>query len=192
MFCTNCGKQIADDSAYCEFCGTKMSKAGQREAKESLEEEKVETLKKKDSPGDNEKISNAELQQMADHLEFLGYSTKKLDVGEEREWVVAKHPTNNSLVFFELLPNFILFRASFSTGKKHSSEMDVAVNEANKSLNLAKFYYEVEDDGLVSVKFESIYIGDYSKGVFARFHDFFDREVGRLGQSEHFQAFMND
>ena len=24
MFCTNCGKQIPDDSAFCEFCGTKI------------------------------------------------------------------------------------------------------------------------------------------------------------------------
>jgi len=192
MFCTNCGKQIAEDSVFCEFCGAKLSKAEQKETREVVEEQKIEVLKKEDDSNDNNKITNGELHQMAAHLEFLGYSTKKLDAGEGREWVIAKHPTNNTLLFFELLPSFVLFRASFSTGKKHSSEMDVAVNEANKNLNLAKFYYEVEEDGLVSVKFESVYIGDYSKAAFARFHDFFDKEVRRLGQSEYFQSFLTD
>ena len=27
MFCTNCGKQIPNDSVFCEFCGTKIDNA---------------------------------------------------------------------------------------------------------------------------------------------------------------------
>lgn len=38
MFCIDCGKQIADDSKFCEFCGNQLSEA-EPEVKEKLKEE---------------------------------------------------------------------------------------------------------------------------------------------------------
>lgn len=38
MFCTNCGKQIADNSTFCPFCGTKIIESNQNETVSTQEE----------------------------------------------------------------------------------------------------------------------------------------------------------
>lgn len=38
MFCTNCGKQIADNSTFCPFCGTKIIESKQNETVSTQEE----------------------------------------------------------------------------------------------------------------------------------------------------------
>lgn len=192
MFCTNCGKQIASDSVFCEHCGTKVTKV--TEAKESAapEEKSAEpTPSKAPAKEKDEKIQNKELREMAEHLEFHGYSIEKVDMENGREWILAKHEDIHNQVFLELFPGFVLFRASFYTKKKHSPQMDIAVNEANKHLNFAKFYYAVDEDNYATVKFEATYVGDYSKGLFARFQDVFHKEVDMLYQLEEMKAFLN-
>lgn len=193
MFCTNCGKQIADDSVFCEHCGTKVTKVSEQKEDNKLAEkdtEEVQTATPKEDDGG--KIQNEELRKIAEHLEFHGYKVEKVDLENGREWLVARHEDIHNQVILELFPGFVLFRASFSTNKKHSAKMDAAVNEANKHLNFAKFYYEIKDNGLATVNFEATYVGDYSKGLFARFQDVFHKEVDMLYQLDELKAFLND
>lgn len=192
MFCTNCGKQIADDSVFCEHCGTKVMKVTQAKESGASEEKATASTPSKAPTEKNEgEIQNEELRKMAEHLEFHGYSVEKVDMENGKEWIIARHDDIHNQVFLELFPGFVLFRASFYTKKKHSAKMDTAVNEANKHLNFAKFYYEIDEDNCATVKFEATYVGDYSKGLFARFQDVFHKEVDMLYQLEEMKAFLN-
>lgn len=184
MFCTKCGKEIAADSVFCEFCGTKV------EVKSAPSQESQP--KKNDTPQKKqaEEITNKTLQQMASHLEFLGYEIERLEIGENKEWVAARHPQSNNYLFFELLPNFILFQVSLRTDKKSNSKMDEAINKMNKALAISRVYYEVDEDKKVLLRIESVYSSDYQKERFARFRDTFESEQKMLSNLEEFQAFV--
>lgn len=192
MFCTNCGKQIVDDSVFCEHCGTKTTVKEPVKVDTEITEKEEDVSGKPSDETQGKEIQNIELKKMADHLEFHGYSIEKVDLGNGREWILARHDNIHNQVFLELTPGFVLFRASFSTNKKHSPKMDVSVNEANMHLDFAKLYYEIGEDDLVTIKFEATYVGDYSKGPFARFQDIFHKEVDRLGQLEELKVFLDE
>ena len=44
MFCTNCGKEIPDDSVFCDFCGSRVQ----------TEEEREKTVLVREEPGSGE------------------------------------------------------------------------------------------------------------------------------------------
>lgn len=41
MFCTNCGKEIPDESQFCKYCGNKISKNEETEQIEKAEKTEI-------------------------------------------------------------------------------------------------------------------------------------------------------
>lgn len=121
------------------------------------------------------------LEQIANHLEFLGYKIEKIEPKKEgdKELVIATHAKNNNMVIFEMLPSFIMFRVNLTSERKPSTEMDTFLNDANKKFDVAKVFYDNEDDNAV-LRFEAIYIGEYSKEIFGQFYDMFEKDQKRI------------
>lgn len=134
------------------------------------------------------------LEQIVNHLEFLGYKIEKIDPTKEGEkiWGYARQSDRNTLAFLEMSPELILFKVSLVTKKQPSLEMDTFVNRFNMALNLSKFYYYVEDNNVV-VRFEAIYTGGYLKEAFGQFYNLFEREQARLLSFENAsKIFLNE
>jgi len=170
MFCEKCGKNIPDNSIFCEFCGNKI-----------MQEEIVTEKIVKSSEGNNKNlkvIQNENLKQITNHLEFLGYEVRKLDIEGEREFIFAKHAKNNNVIFWEMFPNFVMFKVSLTTEKKASSKIDAFINNANKNLEISKFYYDI-DDNILTLRFEATYVGVYVKETFGQFHELFENDQKR-------------
>ncbi len=184
MFCEKCGKNIAEESVFCEFCGNKIG--SKKEEKQEIIAETPKKIDKKEAA-----ILNKTLKQIADHLEFLGYKIEKLEMPNDRELIAARHEIHNNYLFHEVLAGVTLFQVSLSTGKKKDKKMDEVVNIANKNFLISRFYFDVEDD-LVVLRIEAVYMGDYSKEAFARFEEQFKREQSQLIQFEEFKIFLNN
>lgn len=164
MFCEQCGKKISDDSLFCEFCGGKIK-----------QEERHETIKSVEKQKSPKVIQNESLKQIANHLEFLGYEVKKLDIDGEREFIFAKHSKNNNIVFWEMFPGFTMFKVSLTTEKKPSAKIDAFINDTNKVLEISKLYYDI-DENVLTLRFEAIYVGNYIKETFGQFYDIFTND----------------
>jgi hypothetical protein len=105
MHCEKCKKKISEDSIFCEFCGHKIS----REIHVSKKKKKEDIIKE------------ITLKHIANHLEFLGYEIEKLDSEGEREFIAARHAKENNLLYWQVYPNFILFKTGLKTSKASSS-----------------------------------------------------------------------
>lgn len=184
MFCEKCGKNIAEESVFCEFCGNKIGI--KKEGKQEITAETPKKIDKKDAT-----ILNKILKQIADHLEFLGYKIEKLEMSNNREIIAARHEIHNNYLFHEVLAGVTLFQVSLTTSKKKDKNMDEVVNIANKNFLISRFYFDVEDD-LVVLRIEAVYMGDYSKESFARFEEQFEKEQSQLIQFEEFKIFLNN
>lgn len=138
-----------------------------------------------------EKMKNIELKQMADHLEFLGYQIKRIELDNGKELVTAVHPTNNNFMFFDLMTGFTLFRVNLSTEKRYEAEMDKAINRVNQDLGLSKIYYEMEDD-IVVLRIEAVYVGEYKKERFGSFYELFENDQKRIFQLDASKVFLRD
>lgn len=171
MFCEKCGKNIPDNSIFCEFCGNKIM------------QEEIVTEKIVKAPKENIKnlkvIQNENLKQITNHLEFLGYEVRKLDMEGDREFIFAKHAKNNNVIFWEMFPNFVMFKVSLTTEKKPSEKIDAFINNANKNLEISKLYYDI-DDAILTLRFEAIYVGAYVKETFGQFHELFENDQKRV------------
>lgn len=170
MFCEKCGKNIPDNSVFCEFCGSKVMQ------EEIASEKAAEVLEK--NPKSPKPIQNENLKQMANHLEFLGYQIEKLDTEGDREFIAARHSKDNNIVFWEMIPAFAMFKVSLTTKKKSSAKIDAFINNANKSLEISKLYYDI-DDNVLTLRFEAVYVGKYVKETFGQFHKIFENDQER-------------
>lgn len=191
MFCVNCGKQIADDSTFCEFCGAKLVKEEISKEVNALSSNPENDIKEGTQVEKTKEIKNKELKQMADHLEFLRYEIEKLDIEGELEWVAARHSVHNNYVFHEITPYFVLFQSGIKLEKEYTSAMAESINVINKVLNITKVYYEVLDDFPV-LRIEAVYVGEYSKEKFARFQDLYEKDQTSMTQLEDFKVFFKD
>lgn len=180
MFCPNCGKKISGDSTFCEQCGTKLN------ASNSIEAPKTENA----GGFQIEDIQSLTLRDIANHLEFLGYSISRLELREDTEWVIAKHEDNNNWILQQPSEGIIFVQIRLNTGKKHTAAMEKAVNTLNSVLDITRFFYTVDEaDGLVEVRIESIYTGKYVKELFSKFYEMVENDQKRLVTNEKFEAF---
>lgn len=133
------------------------------------------------------------LDQLGNHLEFLGYKIEKQEpkADSNRLLIIASHSKNNNIVLFEMSPGFVLLKVSLTTQRKPTPEMDAFINEANKKFDISKFYYDVDSE-LAIIRFEAIYTGIYSKELFGQFVDFFQKDQDRLGLLDNFSKIFLD
>jgi len=117
---------------------------------------------------------NSTMEQIAKHLEFLGYKIEtKVDSGG-KPYFIAYNSTANDIVVTPYEPNFTFFQTTLTSVKSPSSDMDAFVNKANGSFYIARFYYETNEKikGTM-LRFDAIYTGEYSKESFGKFIDMF-------------------
>jgi len=191
MFCTNCGKQVPEDGSFCEFCGTKISSEEQEEKMIDAQEPK-EAMQTTEKKNDTANIKNEKLKEMASHLEFLGYQIEWEENEQNRDLITATHLTNNNFLFFEILPDHVLFKAGLRVDKKPSQAMDVAINQINKILLISRVYYDTDGKTLEIIRIEATYQGEYNKEKFSRFHEIFVKDQQLMIQVEEFKAFLKD
>ncbi len=111
-------------------------------------------------------------EEMASHLEFLGYTIQKPQKKEPKnpQIYAATHAKKWNLVFWEIAPELVMFQVSIAIAKKQTKEMDACVNRANEKLFIAKTYYYLADKK-ITLRFEAFYTGQYSKSIFGAFID---------------------
>lgn len=121
------------------------------------------------------------LEQMANHLEFLGYSVERTPAKAdgEKSLILAKHSQNPNVVAIEMQPGWTLFRSSFGINKPVSQAMDIAISELSRTTDVANPHYAVED-GKVNLRFDSSYTGNYSKDVFGNFFTTFLNDIQKM------------
>lgn len=183
MFCKNCGNNLKVNTSFCNKCGKKIEETDLNVVGNTQQEFKKDDMS----------IINIKLKQVADHLEFLGYQVNKFETKEQtdKELMVATHLNNNNILFWEFLPNFVMFKISLTTGRKPSAKINQFINAANKKFNITRIYYDVEDS-LVVLRLEAVYIGSYSKEIFGQFYEFFNNDQKSLNLLENFSELFLD
>ena len=130
---------------------------------------------------------NAVLDEIANHLEFFGYSIEKKESDENTNKFTyyAQHEVQNNIRFFEIYKNFVLFQICFYRDELPTSALAETFNELNRKSMLAKFYYTFDkDSSRVFVYTEAIFMGDYTKQSFGIFYDKFKTEEKSAFQSD--------
>lgn len=160
MNCQNCNFEMPENSKFCPKCGDKINVPNRGENKYG--------------PSIIDDISN--------HLSFLGYKTtiEKAKIGGEKDIVLATHDQRNNVVIFSLTPDMLLLKINLTTNKKWDKNMSDFINNANKSFNCARVYYDTTDERLAILRFEAVYTGQYSKEVFGHFFDLFNNDVDNI------------
>lgn len=131
---------------------------------------------------------NNNLEQIINHIEFLGYTVEKIKPkeGEYSKIATAIHRDRNNMLILELDTGVFYFKVNLITKKTSSNfEMDHFSNKLNSCLDLARFYLK-EEDGFICLIFEAVFIGDYNKTSFSKFIDFFDKDQNKLRLVEKF------
>lgn len=121
------------------------------------------------------------LDQIANHLEFLGYKKEITDAKDDKDrpFLIAKHSSKYNIVGIQFDPNFIRFQISLTTEKRPTERMDEFIVGANRSANISQIYYDLEE-GKVILRIGAVFSGDYSKESFGLFYDWFQGDVARL------------
>ena len=155
MNCKSCNTKLEEGAKFCPSCGTK-----------------VDGFQKGDTKT---------LQDIKNHLEFLGYSVELQEAKKEGEMnmLLARHSKDSNFVAIEIQPNIIIFRANFQTEKAHSPQMDSAINELSSKMDVGNVFYEVED-GKAILRVDATYTGEYTKDVFARFFSLVNKDIGKI------------
>ena len=117
------------------------------------------------------------LDEVANHLEFLGYRLEKTQVAGTLDLVSAKHDQKAN-VLMRPSAGGILVSAPFSTKVTDETwnEFLGFLNDVNQVLSVGKIYFIKTESGR-SVIVEAWYQGPYSKVEFGRFMSLFEQSV---------------
>jgi hypothetical protein len=124
---------------------------------------------------------NRTIDQIADHLELLGYSTERKGPQKagEKYMVLVDHPTKVKFVALEFSPNIIWFQANLNTEKKVVVEMSDFANELNRNFLISKLFYDAVE-GLAVIRFRAVYTGAYAKDIFGQFWEAIQNDLQQL------------
>lgn len=137
---------------------------------------------------------NTTLEQIKNHLEFLGYIVEIIKPeGENKIWgATAKHSRDNSLIITEVAPSIFFFRAILTTERAPSPEADKYINEINSKSDVCRTYYTIENN-LMILNLECIYLGDYNKLLFSKFIELMTGDHKRMALLNGFsEAFIKN
>jgi hypothetical protein len=141
-------------------------------------------------------VSYQTMGKFANHLEFLGYRIeKKTDTASsENPYFYAYHTTSNNIIVSAFAPNYYLFRTNLICVKPGSAAMADFVNKANKVMDISRFYWEPDTNTKgTNLRFEAIYMGDYSKQTFGLFIDMLRRDQNNILYMENYKKiFLNN
>lgn len=168
MNCLKCDFVLPENSKFCPKCGGQV------------------VLFKKE-----EKQEKSAIDEIANHLEFLGYTVTKENSNEidvnEKYFYFASHQKLNNIVFFNILDNSILFKVTLSSNNKICNEMFKYVNLANeKYLNYCKVYISNKEEDKTLLVFEVVYIGGYNKTTFSEFFTELTADLQRFSAGDNF------
>jgi len=130
---------------------------------------------------------NAVLDEIANHLEFFGYTIEKKEWKDnpDKFTYYAEHEVQNNMRFFEIYKNFVLFQLCFYKEEVPTSALAETFNELNRQGVLAKFYYTLDkDSSRIFVYMEALFMGDYTKQSFGIFYDRFKAEEKNAFESD--------
>ncbi len=153
--CPHCFKDIKEEANFCGYCG-----------KETVLEKSV--------------LTSSTLEQIMNHLEFLGYKIERRDYKNpgDKMLFIATHPEHYNFTFIPLISqdsNFILFKLILTTDKSKSIEMDAAINRVNTAMFITRAYFQIEK-GVAALRFEAVYMGEYVKDIFGKFFTQFGKD----------------
>ena len=179
MFCKKCGHKANTGDKFCEECGELIPHVkADASADVTIEKPVSHPEIKIEAP---KVFKNRVLEHIADHLEFLGYQIEKeLPQSQgKQEVLLATSVKNHNIVGFAVESGIVIVRSTFSIEKAVSAQMDAAVNLLSSKLDVCNVYYEV-NDGKVSLRFESVFTGEYSKELFGKFLNYFSKDIDKM------------
>ena len=130
---------------------------------------------------------NTVLDEIANHLEFFGYTIEKKEWKDnpDKFTYYAEHEVQHNIRFFEIYKNFVLFQLCFYKEDLPTAALAETFNEMNEKSTLAKFYYTLDkDSSRIFVYMEALFMGDYTKQSFGIFYDRFKAEEKNAFQSD--------
>ena len=130
------------------------------------------------------------LDEIANHLEFFGYTIEKKEWKEnpDKFTYYAEHEAYTNLRFFEIYKNFVIFQICFYRDELPTSALAETFNKLNRKSSLAKFYYTFDkDSSRLFVYTEAIFMGDYTKQSFGLFYDRFKADEKNAFESDSYK-----
>lgn len=133
-------------------------------------------------------MTSKTLEQVVNHLAFLGYkvNTMQPQKKEDQEFFIATHPNRNHLIFMEPMSNFILFEVNLNSKTSQSPEMNHYINQYNCISNIVRACIPPSHDGQTVVRFVTTYNGEYSKEIFGQFYDLLETDIRHFSSLENF------
>jgi hypothetical protein len=116
---------------------------------------------------------------IGDHLEYLGYEVESKTADDGKVLLIARHKNHFNLAVFQCTNEIVMLKATarFKKGKKLPAELETYMNWANKILEVSHAYAEVDNEGEIVLRFETIYAGDYKKSAFAEVISIMNRDM---------------
>jgi hypothetical protein len=163
MECSNCKKNVSEDSLFCEHCG-----------------QKIEKNKDDKKPDETFEDSNKIKSKIIEHLEYIGYEVTAMDAVDK---YLGKHQSKPTLII--TIGNGISFGSVYQIDvnkvKKNKAKALEFLNKMNNTSFLSNFSLTPEEENLYCA---SWYPSIYSKKTFADFLDFFENDIRRAFQIE--------
>lgn len=132
---------------------------------------------------------NKTMEQIANHLEFLGYKIETR-VDNNINYIFAGHPQNNDMIIWEM-GNMTVHRVNLASGKSFSDKMYKFFCDVNRNNSVSRFYFDI-DGSQVVVRFHALYTGDYSKEIYGQFYSLFEGDQKKIYAVENYkELFIN-
>ena len=133
------------------------------------------------------------LDEIANHLEYFGYTIEKTEREEAPDSFnyYARHERHNNIRFFDIYKTYVCFQICFWHDALgiNTSALAEAFNEFNRKGILTKFYYTTDTDkSRVYVYTEATFIGDYAKQSFGLFYDRFKADEKNAFESDAYKS----